>query len=126
MESRLNAQNKGLTFDAKVTIDWIETLKRTEVFDEGFVLRRGTALEELERKVNKELSAVTDMNSSTGVIIDDSELVKRMAKEKEDDVSRARQTLDENGVIGTWDYVLFIYEIKRKPRGNANSQSCFE
>ena len=26
MESRLNAQNKGLTFDAQETIDWIKTL----------------------------------------------------------------------------------------------------
>ncbi|MEO1257134.1 MAG: hypothetical protein AAFY41_19960, partial [Bacteroidota bacterium] len=62
MESRLNAQNKGLTFDAQETIDWIKTLQRTEVFDEGFVLRRASAIEELEQKVNKELSTVTDMN----------------------------------------------------------------
>lgn len=101
MESRLNAQNKGLTFDAKETIDWIETLKRTQVFDEGFTLRRNSAIEELERKVNKELSEVTDMNSSTGVVIDDSEMIKRMAKEEEDDVGRARQTLDENGVVSS-------------------------
>ena len=101
MESRLNAQNKGLTFDAQETIDWIKTLQRTQVFDEGFVLRRASAIKELERKVNKEFSAVTDMNSSTGVVIDDSELVKRMAKEKEDDVGRARQTLDENGVVSS-------------------------
>ena len=43
MESKLNAQNKGLTFNAEKTIDWIKTLKRTEVFDEGFILRRESA-----------------------------------------------------------------------------------
>ena len=41
------------------------------------------------------------MNSSTGVVIDDSEIVKRMAQEKEDDVGRARQTLHENGVVSS-------------------------
>ena len=39
MESRLNAQNKGMTFDAQETIMWIKTLQRTQVFDEGFIVR---------------------------------------------------------------------------------------
>ena len=101
MESRLNAQNKGLTFDAQETIDWIKTLQRTQVFDEGFVLRRASAIEEIERKVNRELSAVTDMSSSTGIVVDDSEIVNRMAKVNEDDVGRARQTVDDNGAVSS-------------------------
>ena len=101
MESRLNAQYKGLTFDAQETVDWIKTLQRTQVFDEGFVLRRAGAIEEIERKVNKELSAVTDMNSSTGIVVDDSEIVNRMAKVNEDDVGRARQTVNDNGVVSS-------------------------
>ena len=89
MESRLNAQNQGLTFDAQKSIDWINTLKRTKVFDEGFHLRRASAIEKIQRRVNEELRTVTDMNASTGVVVDDSEMIERMAKEKEDDVARA-------------------------------------
>ena len=50
MESQLNKLNMGLTFDAKTTINWIKALKRTVVFDEGFVLRRASAIEEVERE----------------------------------------------------------------------------
>ena len=101
MESRLNAQNKGLTFDAEKSIDWIKTLKRTKVFDEGFHLRRATAIEKIQRKINQELRTVTDMNASTGVVVDDSEMVQRMAKGNEDDVGRARQTVDNKGEVSS-------------------------
>ena len=101
MESRLNAQNKGLTFDAEKSIDWIKTLKRTQVFDEGFILRRASAIKEIQRRVNQELRTVTDMNSSTGVVVDDSEMIERMAKRSEDDVARARQTVDDHGEVSS-------------------------
>ena len=101
MESRLNAQNMGLSFDAKETIDWIKTLQRTQVFDERFVLRRASAIEKIERKVNKELTTVTDMNSSTGIVVDDSEIVNRMARVNEDDVGRARQTVNDHGAVSS-------------------------
>ena len=68
MESRLNAQNQGLTFDAQKSIDWIKTLKRTKVFDEGFQLRRAGAIEKIQRRVNQELRTITDVNASTGVV----------------------------------------------------------
>ena len=128
MESRLNAQNKGLTFDAQETIDWTKTLQRTQVFDEGFVLRRASAIEEIERKVNRELSAVTDMSSSTGIVVDDSEIVNRMAKVNEDDVGRARQTVDNNGAVSSAPgFTSSLYtRANESQRGNANSQSCFE
>ena len=101
MESRLNAQNQGLTFDAQKSIDWIETLKRTKVFDEGFHLRRASAIEKIQRRVNQELRTVTDMNASTGVVVDDSEMIERMAKANEDDVARARQTVDDHGEVSS-------------------------
>ena len=101
MESMLNAQNKGLTFDAVKSIDWIKTLKRTQVFDEGFILRRASAIKEIQRRVNQELRTVTDMDSSTGVVVDDSELIERMAKGNEDDVARARQTVDNDGEVSS-------------------------
>jgi len=52
----------------------------------GFVLRRASAIKEIQRRVNQELRTVTDMNSSTGVVVDDSEMIQRMAKRSEDDV----------------------------------------
>ena len=41
------------------------------------------------------------MNSSTGIVLDDSEIVKRMAKENGDDVGRARQIVNDNGVVSS-------------------------
>ena len=101
MESMLNAQNKGLTFDAEKSIDWIKTLKRTHVFDEAFILRRASAIKEIERRVNKELRTVTDMNAPTGVVVDDSEMIERMAEGNEDDVARARQTVNDHGEVSS-------------------------
>merc|ERR1711951_62822 len=101
MESMFNAQNQGLTFDAQKSIDWIKTLKRTKVFDEGFQLRRAGAIEKIQRRVNQELRTVTDMNASTGVVVDDSEMIERMARENGDDVARARQTVDDHGEISS-------------------------
>ena len=101
VESRLNAQNKCLTFDAENSIDWIKTLKRTEVFDEEFNLRRLSAIKEIQRRVNQELRTVTDMNCSTGVVVDDSDMVKRMANLNDDDVARIRQTVDDHGKVSS-------------------------
>ena len=66
MESMLNAQNKGLTFDAEKSIDWIKTLKRTQVFDERFILRRASAIKEIQRRVNQELRKVRHECSKWG------------------------------------------------------------
>merc|ERR1711951_187966 len=97
MESRLNAQNQGLTFDAQKSIDWIKTLKRTKVFDERFQLRRAGAIEKIQRRLHQELRTVTDMNASTGVVVDDSEMIERMARRGNgDDVARSRQTVDDH------------------------------
>ena len=41
------------------------------------------------------------MNASTGIVLDDSEIVNRMAKVNEDDVARARQTVSDNGVVSS-------------------------
>merc|ERR1711973_451032 len=101
MESMLNAQNKGLTFDAEKSIDWIKTLKRTQVFDEGVILRRASAIKEIQRRVNQELRKVTDMNAPSGVVVEDSEMIERMAKRSEDDVARARQTVDDHGEVSS-------------------------
>lgn len=81
------------------SIDWNNVLKRTQVFDEGFTLHRASAIQEIQGRVNQDLTTITDMNSLTGIVVDDSELVQRMAKANEDDVGRARQTVDDHGEI---------------------------
>ena len=126
MESPINAQNLGLSFNAKDTIDWIKALQRTQAYDEGFVLRRSSAIEENERKFNKEPTTVTDMNSSTGIVVEDSEIVNRMAKVNEDDVSRARQTVNATGVVSTATGItLCLYTKSNKTREEFRNSLLF-
>ena len=93
----LNSKNQGLSFNANDCKLWIKVLQRTQAFDSTFVLRRKKAIKDIEIKTNLRLQQITDMTSSSGVVLDDSQLVKRMVSENEDDVSRARQTINDFG-----------------------------
>ena len=99
MEARLNAQNLGQSFNAKNCSIWIQVLQRTQAFSEKFVLRRQSALDKIERKVNQKLTEITDINSRSGIVVEDSPLAEQMAQMNEDDVARARQSLDGKGRI---------------------------
>ena len=98
MEARLNAQNIGLSFNAKNCLIWLEVLRRTQAFSEKFKLRRQDAIN-IEKKVNGGLTEITDIHSRSGIIVEESLLAEQMAKMGEDDVSRARQVLNDQGRI---------------------------
>ena len=74
-------------------------LHRTQAFSEQFVLRRQSAINRIEKKVNQELREITNINSRSGIVVEDSPLAQQMPKMNEDDVARARQTLDGKGHI---------------------------
>ena len=97
MEARLNAENRGQSFNAKNCTTWIKVLLRTQAFSESFVLRRKTAIDRIQREVNAQLRKVTDIHSKAGIIIEDSPIAEHMVKMNEDDIARARQVLDDNG-----------------------------
>ena len=99
MEARLNKKNIGLSFNAEDCKIWIQVLKRTRAFSTKFVLRREAAIAKISRKVNKELSEITNTDSITGVIIEDSRLAEEIARRNEDDVARSRQILDHHGRV---------------------------
>ena len=97
MEARLNRRNLGLTFNAEDCKIWIQVLQRTRAFSTKFVLRRQAAIDKISYNVNKKLSEITNMDSKTGIILEESRLAEEIAKRNEDDVARARQLLDEHG-----------------------------
>ena len=66
MEARLNAQNIGLNFNAKNCAIWIKVLKRTQAFSEKFILRRQAAIDRIERRVNRELKEINNIESKSG------------------------------------------------------------
>ena len=99
MEARLNAQNLGQSFNAKNCKIWIQVLQRTQAFSETFKLRRQSAIDRIEKRINEELTEITNIHSRSGIVVEDSPLTEQMAKINEDDVARARQAPDSKGSI---------------------------
>ena len=97
--ARLNRRNLGLTFNAEDCKIWIQVLLRTKAFSTKFVLRRQAAINKISHKVNKQLSEITNIDSSTGVILEESRLAEEIAKRNEDDVARSRQVVDHDGGV---------------------------
>ena len=88
MESTLNFQNKGHSFDAELCYKWLCVLKRTGALSSEYILRRRKSLSKLQRKISTELfSTSTTTNSSVGVVLQESKNAKEMDSACTDDVA---------------------------------------
>lgn len=95
MESTLNFQNRGESFDAELCYKWLAVLKRTGALSSEYILRRRKSLSKLQRKISKELSSTScTTDSSVGVVLEESRQVKDMDSACTDDVAAARLIVD--------------------------------
>ena len=51
------------------------------------MLRRQSAIDRIEKRVNQELTEITNIHSRSGIVVEDSPLTEQMAKINEDDVA---------------------------------------
>ena len=99
MESTLNFQNRGHSFDAELCYRWLCVLKATGALSSEYILRRRKSLSKLQRKISKELSSTTfTTDSSVGVVLEDSKHSKEMDSACTDDIAAARLLIDCKGV----------------------------
>ena len=99
MESTLNFQNRGDSFDAQLCYKWLAVLKRTGALSSDYILRRKKSLSKLQRKISKELSSTScTTDSSVGVVLEESRHAKDMDSACTDDVAAARMVIDSKGV----------------------------
>ena len=97
-ERQLNKTNIGLDFDADDCLQWINLLKRTEVFGDDIVSKRGNELEILLSTLREKLRKTTTAQSTEGVILEESDIASKMAAMSSDDVAKARGMVDSKGV----------------------------
>ena len=99
MESTLNFQKKGNSFDAEQCYKWLSVLKRTGALSSDYSLRRKKSLYKLQQKISNELSSTSvTTDSSMGVVLEDSRHAKDMDSACTDDVAAARLLIDSKGV----------------------------
>ena len=99
MESTLNKQNRGQSFDVQLCSKWLDVLKRTGALSSEYVLRRGKSLAQVQRKISRELAyTTTTTDSSVGVVLEDSKHAQEMDNTCTDDIAAARWLVDNKGV----------------------------
>ena len=89
--------NVGLDFDVENCMKWIKVLKRTEAFGYEIELRRVEELDRLASQVREKVSSLSTTDSPDGVVLENNDLVHRMADMAGDDVARARSVLNSKG-----------------------------
>ena len=98
MEATLNRQNRGQSFDALECYNLLKLLKRTGALSPEFTVKRKDSLGLLQRKVEMEMSRVSNTtDSSTGVVLEPSHRVRQMDNKCSDDVAAARLLIDNDG-----------------------------
>ena len=98
MESVLNRQNRGQSFNVYECYNMLKLLKRTKALSSEFTVKRKSSLGLLQRKVDIEMSRTTDTtDSSTGIILEPSVRVHQMDDSCSDDVAAARLLIEKNG-----------------------------
>ena len=90
--------NVGLDFDVHNCMQWLKVLKRTEAFGCDIELRRLDELNRLASQVREKVSNVSTTDSADGIVLENNDLVHRMADMGGDDVARARSVLNSKGV----------------------------
>ena len=95
MARRLNKMNIGFDYN----IDRIDLLKRTEVFHSEIVCKRGDELERIAFETKQRLSNLRTTTASVdGVILENNDLIKKVADFSSDDVAGARSVINTQGV----------------------------
>ena len=94
-ERKLNRMNIGLDFDADDCLQWIDLLKRTEVFGGDIVAKRADELENLLSTLRDKLQRTTTTHSVDGVVLEGSGIASKMAEMSSDDVAKARGMIDD-------------------------------
>ena len=69
-ERQLNKSNVGLDFDAADCLEWVDLLKRTEVFGDDIVRKRADELERLLSTLREKLRRTTTAHSVDGVVLE--------------------------------------------------------
>ena len=99
MEATLNRQNRGQSFNAVESYNFLKLLKKTGALSHEFTVKRKGCLGLLQRKVDMEMSRTTGTtDSSTGVILETSQRVHEMDRACSDDVAAARFLKEDNGM----------------------------
>ena len=102
IESTLNRQARGQSFDVMECYNLLKLLKRTKALASDFSVKRKSSLGLLQRKVDIEMSRITNTtDSSTGIILEPSSRVHQMEDSCSDDVAAARLLIENNGVKTT-------------------------
>ena len=97
-ERHFNRMNIGLDLDAADCLQWIDLLKRTEVFGDDIASKRGDELEKLLSALREKLRSTTTTHSVDGVVLEESDIAIKMAAMSSDNVARARGMVDSVGV----------------------------
>ena len=91
MESVLNRQNQGQSFDIVQCYNFLRLLKKTGALSREYSVKRKKSLGLLQRKIVSEMSQITrTTDSSMGVVLETSPRVERMNNACSDDVAAAR------------------------------------
>ena len=99
MEARLNAQIKGQSFNIVDCYRYLKLLRKTKALSSKFSILRKSSLDMLQRKIDMELSRITETTDSiVGTVIEESNIAKDISDAASDDVARARHIIDSGGV----------------------------
>ena len=88
----------GLDFNADDCLQWIDVLKRTEVFSKDIVGKRADELQKIMSNLREKLRRITTTDSQDGVVLEESNIASKLAAMSSDDVARARAMVDCKGV----------------------------
>ena len=99
MESALNRQNRGQSFNVADSYNFLKLLKKTGALSPEFTVKRKSSLGLLQRKVDMEMSRISNTtDSSTGIVLETSQRIQQMDNSCSDDVAAARLLTENNGM----------------------------
>ena len=79
--------NVGLDFNVTNCMKWLKLLKRTEAFGCEIELRRLDELNRLASQVREKVSNLSTTDSADGIVLENNDLVHRIADMGGDDVA---------------------------------------
>ena len=99
MESTLNRQNRGQSFNVADSYNFLKLLKKTGALSPEFTVKRKSSLGLLQRKVDMEMSRISNTtDSSAGIVLEPSQRIQQMDTSCSDDVAAARLLTENDGM----------------------------
>ena len=99
MEARLNNQIKGQSLNIAYCHIYLQLLKKTKALSSRFGIRSKSSLGMLQRKIAIDFSRISrTTDSSVGIVMEESNIVKDISDAASDDVAAARQIIDNKGI----------------------------